>query len=119
MRNPTISAARVSLHPKTLADAPRDYIWQKDAELAVLNAQMPIRIPFIQYLTQHTTFTNHNHVRTEYFAIKTLADSRHIGNCAVYDIDRGRIEAQIGLAMGDRRYWGHGYGRDTSVALKG
>ena len=115
MNQTTINGERVALHPKSISDAPRDYIWQKDAALAGLCGQKPLKISFIQYLTRYAT--GHSHPDKEQFAIRTLVDSKHIGNCAIYDIDRNRAEAQMGIIIGDRRFWGQGYGTDAFMTL--
>jgi len=119
MSRTPISGDRVSLHPKSLADAPRDYIWRKDAELAALNGQPPLKIPFIRYVTQFESASASDHPAKETLAIKTIAEGRHIGNCAIYDIDWDRAEAHVGIVIGDRRYWDQGYGSDAFRAFMG
>ena len=119
MNRTPISGERVSLHPKSMADAPRDYIWRKDAELSALNGETPLKISFLLYITQFQIGTESNHPLKEIFSIKTITEGRHIGNCALYDIDWDSTEAQTGIVIGDRRYWGHGYGTDAFTALLG
>lgn len=119
MKRTPISGDRVSLHPKSLADAPRDYIWRKDTELAALNGQPPIKIPFIRYITEFESASEDEHPSKEMLSIKTIAEGRHIGNCAIYNIDRDHAEAHVGIVIGDRRYWGKGYGSDAFKALIG
>jgi RimJ/RimL family protein N-acetyltransferase len=43
------------------------------------------------------------------FAIE--ADGRYIGRCGLYSIDRTTRHAELGI--GDREYWGRGYGREA------
>jgi RimJ/RimL family protein N-acetyltransferase len=117
MNRTPINADRVSLHPKSLSDAPRDYIWRKDVELSALNGQPPLRISFIRYLTLFESTPIGDHPAKEMLSIKTACDGRHIGNCAIYDIDWDLAEAHVGIAIGDRRYWGQGYGNDSFRAL--
>jgi RimJ/RimL family protein N-acetyltransferase len=119
MSRTPISGDRVSLHPKSLADAPRDYIWRKDAKLAALNGQPTLKISFIRYVTQFEPASTSDHPTKEMLSIKTIAEGRHIGNCAVYDIDWDRAEAHVGIVIGDRRYWNKGYGSDAFRALVG
>jgi RimJ/RimL family protein N-acetyltransferase len=119
MSQTPISGERVSLHPKSLADAPRDYIWRKDAELAALNGQPPLKISFIRYLTQFESVSASDHPTKEFLSIKTIAEGRHIGNCAIYEIDWDSAEAHVGIVIGDRRYWGQGYGSDAFKAFIG
>ena len=44
-------------------------------------------------------------------------DGKHIGNCMYYDIDVRRREAELGIMIGDRDYWGDGYGADAVETL--
>ncbi len=108
---------RVSLHPKSISDAPRDYIWRKDAELSAFNGQSPLKISFIRYITQFESASTNEHPEKEILAIKTIADGRHIGNCAIYDIDWDIAEAHVGIVIGDRRYWNKSYGSEAFKAL--
>jgi len=119
MSRTPIRGERVSLNPKSLADARRDYIWRKDAELAALNGQHPLKISFIRYVTQFESASTSEHPAKDSFSIKTIAEGRHIGNCAIYDIDWEHSEAHVGIVIGDRRYWGKGYGSDAFRALMG
>jgi RimJ/RimL family protein N-acetyltransferase len=117
MNRISISGDRVSLYPKSLSDAPRDYIWRKDAELSALNGEAPLKISFIRYITQFENNAEGDHPSKEIFSIKTIADGRHIGNCAIYHINWDTAEAQTGIVIGDRRYWDHGYGTDAFKTL--
>ena len=44
-------------------------------------------------------------------------DGRHIGNVMFYNIDVLKGEAEVGITIGDRRYWSHGYGTDALKTL--
>ena len=45
------------------------------------------------------------------FAIE--ADGSCIGRCGLYNIDRTARHAELGIGIGDKEYWGHGYGREA------
>ncbi|MCL2281512.1 MAG: GNAT family N-acetyltransferase [Dehalococcoidia bacterium] len=113
MNNTPISGERVSLHPKSRSDAPHDYIWSKDAELAALNGQTPLKESFVQYITQLKSADDDDHMANKWFSIKTIAEGLHIGNCTIYNIDWDNADAQVGITIGDRRYWGQGYGEEA------
>jgi len=44
------------------------------------------------------------------FAIETL-DGKHIGSCSLYNHDGKLI--QLGIRIGDKNYWGKGYGTEA------
>jgi ribosomal-protein-alanine N-acetyltransferase len=111
-----ITGARVVLTPKTLADARHDYQWQKDAELMALTGRPALQCSFIEYITRYAGGYYH-HKAIKQFAIKTLADGCHCGNCAIYDIESEFGEAQIGIIIGDKEYLNKHYGQDAIMAL--
>ena len=111
-----ISSSKVKLRDKKLADAPDDYVWQTDPELAQLDAVPPLTITYPQYLSNYVSEL-YNSSRTRYlFAVETL-DGRHIGNCVYYGVDEANGEAEVGIMIGDRNYWDKGYGTDAVTAL--
>jgi RimJ/RimL family protein N-acetyltransferase len=112
-----ISGNRVTLSPKNLSDAPRDYLWQKDAELMALSGNTPLTVSFIQYLTRYRT--GWQKTNAQFLSIKTISDGRNIGNCAIYDTDCSNSETTIGIFIGERDYWSKGYGTDAVNALSG
>jgi len=53
---------------------------------------------------------------SELFAIETL-DGKHIGNIELFDIHRIHRQAELGVVLGEKSYWGQGYGSDAILAL--
>lgn len=51
------------------------------------------------------------------FAIRTLADDRLIGLLGLYTIFPAQREAFMGIQIGERAYWGNGYGTDALRVL--
>ncbi|MDP9410890.1 MAG: GNAT family N-acetyltransferase, partial [Actinomycetota bacterium] len=45
------------------------------------------------------------------FAIE--ADGSYVGRCGLYNIDRTARHAELGIGIGEREYWGRGYGREA------
>lgn len=109
-------AVEAVLCRKSLADAPADYAWQTDPELAHLTATVPLTTSLTDYLLEYANYLRHNHPLKRQFAIKTR-EGRHIGNCACYGINRAKGEAEIGIMIGDRRYWNKGYGTNAVISL--
>jgi RimJ/RimL family protein N-acetyltransferase len=49
----------------------------------------------------------------KFFAIETLADRKYIGGIDVRGINWIDRHAEIGITIGDKSYWGKGYGTDA------
>jgi len=50
-----------------------------------------------------------------HFAIE--ADEKFIGICALFDFDHTAHTCELGVAIGDKDYWGKGYGQDAVALL--
>ena len=111
-----INGSKVKLRRKRLSDARNDYAWQKDPELARLDATTPANLTFEDYLWNYTGELEYPGPGRRSFAVETL-DGRHIGNCVYYNIDEARGEAELGIMIGDRDYRDKGYGADTVATL--
>ena len=53
---------------------------------------------------------------SELFAIETL-DGTHIGNIELFDFQRIHSRAELGVVIGEKAYWGQGYGSDAIRTL--
>jgi RimJ/RimL family protein N-acetyltransferase len=51
------------------------------------------------------------------FAIRTLEGDRLIGNCGLFRIDSKNHSAELGILIGEKDYWGKGYGSDALRVL--
>lgn len=109
-----LADSKVILRPKRVEDARQDYEWRLDPELAELDATLPLDEKFDEYRRGFTWELEHLARRRRRFAIETL-DGRHIGNIAYFDIEERRKESQIGIMVGDRDYWGKGYGTEAMM----
>ncbi len=49
------------------------------------------------------------------FAIE--ADGTFIGQCALFNLHEPEQTCELGIAIGDKTYWGRGYGRDAIQVL--
>ena len=111
-----LTGLKVCLGSKSITDARRDYRWQKDAELMAFSGNEPLNESFLEYLAQ-SVISPSNKQDMEIFSIRTRQGNRHIGNCAIYEINRTEGEAQLGISIGERDYWGKGYGEDAINTL--
>jgi RimJ/RimL family protein N-acetyltransferase len=51
------------------------------------------------------------------FSIRTLADDELIGNCSLFDVNHKNRRAELGIVIGEKEYWGRGYGTDAMSVL--
>ena len=112
-----IRGQKVVLREKRIEDAPDDFAWRSDEELAKLDATRPLNMTYDDFLRYARTEIDDPGPRSKRLAIDTL-DGRHIGNFMYYDLDLRRGEAELGIMIGDRDYWGKGYGSDAIRAVQ-
>ena len=113
-----VKGEKVILREKRIEDAPEDYEWRVDEELARLDATRPLRMSYAEFQRYSQEEMEYPSSRSKRLAIDTH-DGRHIGNIMYYDIDQRRKEAELGIMIGDRAYWGKGYGTDSVDSLVG
>ena len=116
MTQQIIQAGKVVLRPRRLENAPDDYAWRCDKELATLDATRPLRQPYHEFLRFYEEQLRYPSPWSVRFAIDTL-NGEHIGNCMCYDINTAYAEAEVGIMIGNRDYWGRGYGYHTMIGL--
>ena len=107
---------KVRLREKKLTDARDDYRWQTSPELSRLDAMPLPNLSFPRYLLDFAATLRNPSPKRRTFAIETI-DGRHIGNCVYYNIDRAKGEVELGIMIGDVKYWGKGYGTDAVNTL--
>ena len=106
------------LRSKIMDDAEADYSWRIDPELAGLDATRPVTLTFSEYMRYHRDDVSYPSPWSVRMAIDTL-DGKHIGNCMYYDINTDKSQCEFGIMIGNREYWGRGYGTDVvKSALK-
>lgn len=106
----------VVLRTKRLGDAPNDFRWRTDPELARFDAARPFAGTYNEFLSLYRDELNYPSPYRRSLAIEAL-DGRHIGNVMYYNIDQVRSEAELGITIGDRDYWNSGCGADTVRTL--
>jgi RimJ/RimL family protein N-acetyltransferase len=111
-----ITCNRIRLCKKQLGDAADDYAWKTDPELAELDASSPLNISFSEYLFMYISELRMATPAKYEFSIETV-NGEHIGNCAYYNINRIKGEAEIGIMLGNRQYWDRGYGTEAIISL--
>ena len=99
---------RVLLRPMKQEDIPRQHEFNQDPELYVLDCDYPrvspIEVAHAAY-ERRTKFDDN----TAPFAIE--ADGKYIGACSLTNLKSRNRNSELGIGIGDRAYWGRGYGR--------
>ena len=106
----------IVLREKRLSDARDDFGWRTDADLARFDAARPFAASFDDYVALFKDELAYPSPYRRTLAIED-ADGRHIGNVMYYNIDTIRREAEIGITIGERSCWSHGYGADAVRTL--
>lgn len=76
-------------------------------------------IPYLYTLEDEEKWFNNLSATNELynFAIETLADKKYIGGCGLNNLDWKNSVATVGIFIGDKDYWGKGYGTDAMNVL--
>jgi len=115
-RGIVILGNKVRLREKKLSDARNDYKWQTDPELIRLDAAPELTVSFSYYLLDYTEQLHARRSNRLPLAVETL-EGKHIGNCSCYEMNVLKGETQLGIMIGDRDYWGKGYGADAVFTM--
>ena len=103
---------KVLIREKRYEDGENDHNWRANPELAELDAAMPIRQSLKDFLRDYENELKFPTPWVHRYGIDTL-EGEHIGNCMIYDIDTIGGQCEIGILVGNRNYWGSGYGREA------
>lgn len=108
----------IVLRSKTKDDAPQDYEWRKDPELATFDAARPYNGTLREYLSIFGDELSYPSPYRRTIAVEDL-NGVHIGNVMYYNADVHRHEVEIGVTIGLRAYWSRGYGTDLLRTFAG
>ncbi|MDD2717602.1 MAG: GNAT family protein [Candidatus Wallbacteria bacterium] len=61
--------------------------------------------------------SRHGEKGTYTFAIVIKSNDVHIGNCGLHGVNPISRNAELGIMIGDRHYWGKGFGTDAMKIL--
>ncbi len=114
--NGIIVGTKVTLRPKNIEDAADDHRWRQDPELAELDAASVLRQGLNDFTHDLATEIKYPTPWVKRYGIDTL-EGQHIGNCMAYDIDTISGQSEVGILIGERNYWGDGYGREAFTLL--
>ena len=94
----------------------RLYRWSHDPEVLRWSGGTPVKMPFAEF--KHFLHKDRLHpspFRVVY-AILTQGGEL-IGRIGYFDIEPERRQAEMGVVLGEKNYWGLGYGRDAVLTL--
>ena len=109
---PFLKGERVYLRQLNDADANRAVEWFNDAEVCVGNSH---------HVLPHTRQDAIEYIHcTEDFALAIIAtdyEGIHIGNVALQNIHPVYRSADFSIIIGERDYWGKGYGKEAATLM--
>ena len=94
-------------------DMQRLYEWSQDDELLRWSGGTPAQMGFEEFedqVVQEQLYGPHN--RRAFFIIRRDTHEL-IGRLGLFAIDWGKRQAELGIIIGQKEYWGRGYGRDA------
>jgi RimJ/RimL family protein N-acetyltransferase len=104
----------VTLRALTEADLPRLAQFKNDVEFELLGGGDPPRPRTLETVRQFFE-EQAKDKESPTFAIE--ADGLFIGDCGLHNVNRRDGTAEVGIGIGDREYWGRGYGREALTLL--
>lgn len=118
MSAPVIVArgSRVIVRRKCRADAPDDYRWRSDPEVARYDGVEPLTISYADFVGLHVAELSYSDNRRQVFAIDTI-EGQHIGNLMFYNASAETRQAELGVSIGEEAFRGKGYGTEALVAF--
>ncbi len=111
-----LNGEKVVLRGVTREDLPRLWAFNNDVEVELAGGGDP---PMPQSLERLQADYDREAAKGgrdgAHFAIE--ADGTLIGGCALFGFDELAQTCELGITIGDRNYWGRGYGRDAVTVL--
>lgn len=100
--------------PEELAKA--NVKWKRDSEAQRLGTLAPVQMLSEKKYKEDLEKREENE-NAYRFAIRTLTDDLFIGTCSFWIESWNHGDAWLGIFIGERDYWGKGYGTDASRLL--
>jgi RimJ/RimL family protein N-acetyltransferase len=102
---------RVVLRALKREDMSQQLVFESDPEQAILDSDQPRPKTLEGMLALYDRYNAQEQPNRVDFAIE--ADGKYIGLCNLRDADLNCRHCELGIAIGDRDYWGKGYGREV------
>jgi len=105
-----------AIDAKTMAEAASK--WSRDSEYMRLGTSDPARTYSVKSTTEWFDKEQEKELPSYFpFAIRLLEDDRLIGDIGLGGIQWTHGNAFVGIGLGDRAYWGKGYGTDAMQVI--
>jgi RimJ/RimL family protein N-acetyltransferase len=115
----TMEGARVKMTPLQLENIYTHFEWNNDRELNRLDSEVPyVEETFFEFKQRFDDLVFSPSPLSRDFEIHA-EDGTLIGVAYVASISRHHRHCLVGVTIGDRRYWGRGYGRESLEMLLG
>lgn len=106
-----ISTTRLHIRPLTKA-SPRQIAWLRDPEVVRYSEQRHTEPTLASQLRYIHSFGGKSHI----WGIWQVETGVHIGNITA-DHDEPNNVSDVGILIGEKHLWGHGYGREAWEAV--
>jgi len=110
-----LKGEKVILRPGRREDVARQHEFNQDIELYGLDCAFPQISSLEKTQADFETWATKPDQNSAWFAIE--ADGKYIGNCCLLGLRNPHGNLELGIVIGDRDYWGRGYGRDATRLL--
>jgi RimJ/RimL family protein N-acetyltransferase len=87
--------------------------WRRDSEYARLLDNDPVRMFSKKKTKEWFEKDLEENEKSNFFMVRTLEDDKLIGFIGLFDIQGNHQNAYVGIGIGEREYWGRGYGTDA------
>lgn len=107
---------RVTLRAVSREDLPRLWAFNNDPDVELAGGGDP---PIPQSLARFQAEYEENAGKggRDGFSFAIEADGQCIGGCALFNISEMGRTCELGITIGDKAYWGRGYGREAIQLL--
>ena len=114
---PTLHGERVTLRPTVDADYRHGYRWERDPEMQywAQGDYAPPNLTFEQYKAHYVPPTG-KPGEADHFTIVARPETV-IGFIGYFNADRRIGTVEVGIGIGEKAYWGAGYGREAMRLL--
>jgi len=110
-----ILGEKTILVPFKLKFLPAAWKWVKDKDVN----RFLIAVPPKKWKDEVKWLRNSNKDKANrLFAILEKENKKHIGTCGFTKIDKINKKASLGIMIGDKNYWGKGYGTSTITSIQ-